>query len=154
MTRPASGVLSFCLSGASAARALCLRFFEPAARRLPGMGASYDKIAGGGACFLTPIFGVLGAVLFLHDPLTAAFAAGALRVGAGVVFVNRRQRDVRGEELRDVAATLLGELDQLLRVLAMRRLLGYLALVIVAEALHDAPHVVGRVAQAHEQLRR
>src|SRR5207237_4743013 len=98
MTRPASGVLSFCLSGASAARALCLRFFEPAARRLPGMGASYDKIAGGGACFLTPIFGVLGGVLFLREALTAAFAAGVLRVGAGILFVHRRSRDVGGEE--------------------------------------------------------
>ena len=38
--------------------------------------------------FLTPIFGVLGGVLLLGEPLTASFAAAAVLVGAGIYLVN------------------------------------------------------------------
>jgi len=41
--------------------------------------------------FLTPMFGVLFGVLFLSEPLTGAFAAAALLVGAGIVLVNLRR---------------------------------------------------------------
>jgi len=38
--------------------------------------------------FLTPIFGVLGGVLLLGEPLTASFAAAAALVGLGIFLVN------------------------------------------------------------------
>src|SRR3954471_19274253 len=79
----------------------------------------------------------INGVLFLREPLTAAFAAGACLLGPGIVLVNPRERHLRGEELRDVAASLLAELDQLVGVLAMRRRRRDLAFVVVAKALHD-----------------
>jgi len=39
--------------------------------------------------FLTPLFGVAFGVIFLSEPLSAAFVAAALLVGAGIVLVNR-----------------------------------------------------------------
>jgi drug/metabolite transporter (DMT)-like permease len=42
--------------------------------------------------FLTPMFGVLAGVAVLGEPLTPAFAAAALLVGAGIVLVNLRGR--------------------------------------------------------------
>ena len=39
--------------------------------------------------FLTPLFGVAFGVLFLSEPLSAAFVGAALLVGAGIVLVNR-----------------------------------------------------------------
>jgi drug/metabolite transporter (DMT)-like permease len=39
--------------------------------------------------FLTPLFGVAFGVLFLSEPLSAAFIGAALLVGAGIVLVNR-----------------------------------------------------------------
>ena len=39
--------------------------------------------------FLTPLFGVAFGVMFLSEPLSAAFIAAALLVGAGIVLVNR-----------------------------------------------------------------
>jgi drug/metabolite transporter (DMT)-like permease len=39
--------------------------------------------------FLTPLFGVAFGVLLLAEPLSAAFLAAALLVGAGIVLVNR-----------------------------------------------------------------
>ena len=41
--------------------------------------------------FLTPMFGVLCGVVFLHEPLTSAFVVAALLVGAGIVLVNLRR---------------------------------------------------------------
>ena len=41
--------------------------------------------------FMTPMFGVVAGVVFLSEPLTAAFAAGALLVGLGIVLVNLRR---------------------------------------------------------------
>ncbi len=38
--------------------------------------------------FLTPLFGVLGGVLLLGEPLTPSFASAALLVGAGIFMVN------------------------------------------------------------------
>ncbi len=40
--------------------------------------------------FLTPMFGVVSGVVFLSEPLSARFVAGALLVGAGIVLVNLR----------------------------------------------------------------
>ncbi len=42
--------------------------------------------------FLAPLFGVAFGVLFLSEPLTPAFSAAALLVGAGIVLVNLRAR--------------------------------------------------------------
>ncbi len=42
--------------------------------------------------FLTPLFGVLFGVAILGEPLSGAFAAAALLVGAGIVMVNLRGR--------------------------------------------------------------
>jgi len=42
--------------------------------------------------FLAPLFGVLFGVLVLSEPLTPAFTAAALLVGAGIVLVNLRGR--------------------------------------------------------------
>jgi drug/metabolite transporter (DMT)-like permease len=39
--------------------------------------------------FLTPLFGVSFGVIFLAEPLSAAFLGAALLVGAGIVLVNR-----------------------------------------------------------------
>jgi drug/metabolite transporter (DMT)-like permease len=39
--------------------------------------------------FLTPMFGVTFGVIFLSEPLSAAFIGAALLVGAGIVLVNR-----------------------------------------------------------------
>ena len=39
--------------------------------------------------FLTPLFGVLFGVVLLGEPITPAFAAAALLVGAGIALVNR-----------------------------------------------------------------
>ena len=39
--------------------------------------------------FLTPLFGVAFGVIFLSEPLSAAFIGAALLVGAGIVLVNR-----------------------------------------------------------------
>ena len=39
--------------------------------------------------FLTPLFGVAFGVIFLSEPLSAAFVGAALLVGAGIVLVNR-----------------------------------------------------------------
>jgi drug/metabolite transporter (DMT)-like permease len=39
--------------------------------------------------FITPLFGVAGGYLILHDPLTPAFGAAALLVIAGLYLVNR-----------------------------------------------------------------
>lgn len=39
--------------------------------------------------FLTPLFGVSFGVIFLSEPLSAAFVGAALLVGAGIVLVNR-----------------------------------------------------------------
>jgi len=39
--------------------------------------------------FLTPLFGVFFGVLLLSEPVSAAFLAAALLVGAGIVLVNR-----------------------------------------------------------------
>ena len=39
--------------------------------------------------FLTPLFGVAFGVILLSEPLSAAFLAAALLVGAGIVLVNR-----------------------------------------------------------------
>ena len=41
--------------------------------------------------FLTPIFGVLGGVFVLGEPLTPQFAAAAALVGAGILLVNLRK---------------------------------------------------------------
>jgi drug/metabolite transporter (DMT)-like permease len=41
--------------------------------------------------FMTPMFGVAAGVVFLGEPLTAHFAAGALLVAAGIVLVNLRR---------------------------------------------------------------
>ena len=41
--------------------------------------------------FMTPMFGVLAGVLLLSEPISAAFALGALLVGAGIVLVNLRR---------------------------------------------------------------
>ena len=38
--------------------------------------------------FLTPLFGVLGGVLLLGEPLTPSFAVAAVLVGAGIYLVN------------------------------------------------------------------
>ena len=38
--------------------------------------------------FLTPLFGVLGGVVLLGEPLTPSFAASAVLVGAGIFLVN------------------------------------------------------------------
>jgi drug/metabolite transporter (DMT)-like permease len=38
--------------------------------------------------FLTPLFGVLGGVLLLGEPMTASFATAAALVGAGILLVN------------------------------------------------------------------
>ncbi len=38
--------------------------------------------------FLTPLFGVLGGVLLLGEPLTPSFLAAALLVGLGIFLVN------------------------------------------------------------------
>ena len=40
--------------------------------------------------FLTPLFGVLGGVLLLGEPLTPSFGAAALLVGIGIFLVNLR----------------------------------------------------------------
>jgi drug/metabolite transporter (DMT)-like permease len=40
--------------------------------------------------FLTPLFGVLGGVLLLGEPMTASFAGAAALVGAGILLVNLR----------------------------------------------------------------
>jgi drug/metabolite transporter (DMT)-like permease len=42
--------------------------------------------------FLTPLFGVAFGVVFLSEPLSAAFIGAALLVGAGIVLVNRPTR--------------------------------------------------------------
>jgi drug/metabolite transporter (DMT)-like permease len=42
--------------------------------------------------FLTPLFGVLFGVAILDEPLTPAFGAAAVLVGAGIVLVNLRSR--------------------------------------------------------------
>jgi len=42
--------------------------------------------------FLTPLFGVAFGVIFLDEPLSAAFVGAALLVGAGIVLVNRPAR--------------------------------------------------------------
>jgi drug/metabolite transporter (DMT)-like permease len=42
--------------------------------------------------FLAPLFGVLAGVAVLAEPLTPAFGAAALLVGAGIVLVNLRRR--------------------------------------------------------------
>jgi drug/metabolite transporter (DMT)-like permease len=41
--------------------------------------------------FLTPMFGMLSGVVFLSEPLSAAFVAAALAVAAGIVLVNLRR---------------------------------------------------------------
>lgn len=41
--------------------------------------------------FLTPIFGVLGGVLLLGEPLTPSFAAAAVLVGSGIFLVNLKR---------------------------------------------------------------
>ncbi|HEX2199165.1 MAG TPA: DMT family transporter [Burkholderiales bacterium] len=41
--------------------------------------------------FMTPMFGVAAGVVFLAEPLTAHFAAGALLVAAGIALVNLRR---------------------------------------------------------------
>jgi drug/metabolite transporter (DMT)-like permease len=41
--------------------------------------------------FMTPMFGVAAGVVFLAEPLTAYFAAGALLVAAGIALVNLRR---------------------------------------------------------------
>jgi len=40
--------------------------------------------------FMTPLFGVAFGMLFLSDPVSAAFIAAALLVGAGIALVNLR----------------------------------------------------------------
>jgi drug/metabolite transporter (DMT)-like permease len=42
--------------------------------------------------FLTPLFGVAFGVIFLSEPLSAAFLGAALLVGAGIALVNRPTR--------------------------------------------------------------
>jgi drug/metabolite transporter (DMT)-like permease len=42
--------------------------------------------------FLTPLFGVVAGVLFLHEPLRPAFAGAVALVGAGLYLVNRPAR--------------------------------------------------------------
>jgi drug/metabolite transporter (DMT)-like permease len=41
--------------------------------------------------FMTPMVGVVAGVVFLDEPLTASFSAGALLVAAGIVLVNLRR---------------------------------------------------------------
>lgn len=41
--------------------------------------------------FMTPMFGVVAGVVFLAEPLTAYFTAGALLVAAGIALVNLRR---------------------------------------------------------------
>jgi len=41
--------------------------------------------------FLTPMFGMLAGVVFLSEPISAAFVAAALAVAAGIVLVNLRR---------------------------------------------------------------
>ena len=41
--------------------------------------------------FMTPMFGVVAGVVFLDEPLTAYFTAGALLVAAGIALVNLRR---------------------------------------------------------------
>jgi drug/metabolite transporter (DMT)-like permease len=38
--------------------------------------------------FLTPLFGMLSGVIFLHEPLSAHFAAAAALIAGGIVLVN------------------------------------------------------------------
>jgi drug/metabolite transporter (DMT)-like permease len=40
---------------------------------------------------MTPMFGVVAGVVFLDEPLTAYFTAGALLVAAGIALVNLRR---------------------------------------------------------------
>jgi drug/metabolite transporter (DMT)-like permease len=41
--------------------------------------------------FMTPIFGVLSGVVFLSEPISAAFVAAALAVVCGIILVNLRR---------------------------------------------------------------
>src|SRR5258706_12060576 len=72
--------------------------------------------------------------------------------GLGFVLGPRRQRCFRRQQLRNVAPPLLGERDQFLDVVAVRRALGDLALVVLPEPLDDALRIVRLIAPRDEPL--
>jgi len=76
-------VASLAFQGVIVAFASYLAWFWLLTRYLAGRLAVFS--------FLAPLFGVLGGVLVLGEPLTPWFAAAALLVGAGIVLVNLRR---------------------------------------------------------------
>jgi drug/metabolite transporter (DMT)-like permease len=55
--------------------------------------------------FITPLFGVAGGYLILHDPLTPAFGVAALLVIAGLYLVNRPAPVATNDPLLNVTKT-------------------------------------------------
>jgi drug/metabolite transporter (DMT)-like permease len=74
-------VASLVYQGVIVAFASYLAWFWLLTRYLAGRMAVFS--------FLTPLFGVAFGVIFLSEPLSAAFIGAALLVGAGIVLVNR-----------------------------------------------------------------
>ena len=74
-------VASVAYQGVIVAFASYLTWFWLLTRYLAGRLAVFS--------FLTPLFGVAFGVILLAEPLSAAFLAAALLVGAGIVLVNR-----------------------------------------------------------------
>jgi len=74
-------VASLVYQGVVVAFASYLAWFWLLTRYLAGRLAVFS--------FLTPLFGVAFGVIFLSEPLSAAFVGAALLVGAGIVLVNR-----------------------------------------------------------------
>jgi drug/metabolite transporter (DMT)-like permease len=74
-------VASLAYQGVIVAFASYLAWFWLLTRYLAGRLAVFS--------FLTPLFGVAFGVIFLSEPLSAAFLGAALLVGAGIVLVNR-----------------------------------------------------------------
>lgn len=74
-------VASVAYQGVIVAFASYLAWFWLLTRYLAGRLAVFS--------FLTPLFGVAFGVILLAEPLSAAFLAAALLVGAGIVLVNR-----------------------------------------------------------------
>jgi drug/metabolite transporter (DMT)-like permease len=74
-------VASLAYQGVIVAFASYLAWFWLLTRYLAGRLAVFS--------FLTPLFGVAFGVIFLSEPLSAAFVGAALLVGAGIVLVNR-----------------------------------------------------------------
>jgi drug/metabolite transporter (DMT)-like permease len=79
-----TAVASLAYQGVIVAFASYLAWFWLLTRYLAGRLAVFS--------FLTPLFGVAFGVLFLSEPLSAAFIGAALLVGAGIVLVNRPTR--------------------------------------------------------------